>query len=175
MPFTLICHACGQELKLFDSSIKKRKGTIRCTRCGAQIHYNLDERKIQKSGFWAEKTPAFDPRAKEKILNQLHRTQPTDVALPPNEISGTDPASNHNPFQSEAGFAKFDLKTGKIITPSPAKQEPKSVRPVPAFSHSAQKMALIRQKSMKIRLSHGIKDLPWIRNIFQKLKNLFHK
>lgn len=28
MAFTLICHVCGHKLKLFDSSIKKRKGMI---------------------------------------------------------------------------------------------------------------------------------------------------
>ena len=28
MAFTLVCHVCGHKLKLFDSSIKKRKGMI---------------------------------------------------------------------------------------------------------------------------------------------------
>ena len=35
MAFTLICHACGQKLTLFDIDVKKRKGSVRCTRCGA--------------------------------------------------------------------------------------------------------------------------------------------
>jgi len=59
MAFTLICHVCGHKLKLFDSSIKKRKGMIRCPHCSARISYDLDSRKIQKSGFWAAEEPAL--------------------------------------------------------------------------------------------------------------------
>ena len=55
MAFTLICHVCGHKLKLFDSSIKKRKGMIRCPHCSARISYDLDSRKIEKSGFWQRK------------------------------------------------------------------------------------------------------------------------
>ena len=65
MAFTLICHVCGHKLKLFDSSIKKRKGMIRCPHCSARISYDLDSRKIQKSGFWATEEPAFDYRTRE--------------------------------------------------------------------------------------------------------------
>lgn len=54
MAFTLICHACGQKLTLFDIDVKKRKGSVRCTRCGARVSYDLDKRKIQQSGFWSE-------------------------------------------------------------------------------------------------------------------------
>lgn len=64
MAFTLICHVCGHKLKLFDSSIKKRKGMIRCPHCSARISYDLDSRKIEKSGFWAAEEPAFDYRTK---------------------------------------------------------------------------------------------------------------
>lgn len=45
MAFTLICHACGQKLTLFDIDVKKRKGSVRCTRCGARVSYDLDKRK----------------------------------------------------------------------------------------------------------------------------------
>lgn len=73
MAFTLICHVCGHKLKLFDSSIKKRKSMIRCPHCSARISYDLDSRKIQKSGFWAAEEPAFDYRTKNKMLSQLER------------------------------------------------------------------------------------------------------
>ena len=60
MSFTLICHACGQKLTLFDIDVKKRKGSVRCTRCGARVSYDLDKRKIQQSGFWSEEESTFD-------------------------------------------------------------------------------------------------------------------
>lgn len=75
MAFTLICHACGQKLTLFDLDVKKRKGTVRCTRCGARISYDLDKRNIQQSGFWAAEEPAFDSRAKNRLVNQLKREE----------------------------------------------------------------------------------------------------
>ena len=75
MPFTLTCHVCGQKLTLFDLDVKKRKGTIRCNHCGAKINYDLDQRKIQQSGFWAEREPAFDPRAKNRLMQQIEREE----------------------------------------------------------------------------------------------------
>ena len=41
MAFTLICHACGQKLTLFEIDVKKRKGSVRCTRCGARVTSEL--------------------------------------------------------------------------------------------------------------------------------------
>ena len=73
MPFTLTCHVCGQKLTLFDLDVKKRKGSIRCNHCGAKINYDLDQRKIQQSGFWAEREPAFDPRARNRLMKQIGR------------------------------------------------------------------------------------------------------
>lgn len=96
MPFTLTCHVCGQKLTLFDLDVKKRKGSIRCNHCGAKINYDLDQRKIQQSGFWAEREPAFDPRAKNRLMQQIEREEKRRGA-------------------AKAGFAKFDLKTGEIV------------------------------------------------------------
>lgn len=118
MPFTLTCHACGQKLTLFDLDVKKRKGTVRCNRCGARISYDLDKRKIQESGFWAQTEPAFDTRAKNRLMNQLKReearkngqTSPTPIETTRAQDFDT------NPFAAKAGFAKFDLKTGQIVT-----------------------------------------------------------
>ena len=80
MAFTLICHACGQKLTLFDLDVKKRKGTIRCTRCGARISYDLDKRNIQQSGFWASEESAFDPRSRNRLMNQLKREEARKAA-----------------------------------------------------------------------------------------------
>ncbi|MFQ9571069.1 MAG: hypothetical protein ACLRZN_02205 [Dialister invisus] len=55
MAFTLICHVCGHKLKLFDSSIKKRKGMIRCPHCSARISYDLDSRKYKSQDFGQRK------------------------------------------------------------------------------------------------------------------------
>lgn len=119
MPFTLICHACGQKLTLFDLDVKKRKGTVRCNHCGARISYDLDKRKIQESGFWAQTEPAFDARAKNRLMNQLKREEArknNQAAMPtPVETTRAQDFDN-NPFAAKAGFAKFDLRTGQIVT-----------------------------------------------------------
>ncbi|MGN0954198.1 hypothetical protein [Dialister sp.] len=135
MAFTLICHACGQKLTLFDLDVKKRKGTVRCTRCGARISYDLDKRNIQQSGFWATEEPAFDNRARNRMITQLKREEARKAKAEgkePQNIIQMDQGSSHlhdfdeNPFSAKAGFAKFDMKTGQIISddspkaPSPA-------------------------------------------------------
>ena len=74
MAFTLICHACGQKLTLFDLDVKKRKGTVRCTRCGARISYDLDKRNIQQSGFWAAEEPAFDRLVQRVMVAPVARS-----------------------------------------------------------------------------------------------------
>ncbi len=111
MAFTLVCHVCGHKLKLFDSSIKKRKGMIRCPHCSARISYDLDSRKIQKSGFWAAEEPAFDYRTKNKMLSQLERDKNRKNPSVPQEQE----PFGMNPFQSRASFAEFDLKTDKFM------------------------------------------------------------
>ncbi len=120
MPFTLTCHACGQKLTLFDLDVKKRKGTIRCNHCGAKISYDLDKRKIQQSGFWSEEQPAFDNRAKNRLMNQLKREEARKEEKAASPISSNEAERAHdfdtNPFAAKAGFAKFDLKTGQIVT-----------------------------------------------------------
>ena len=108
MPFTLTCHVCGQKLTLFDLDVKKRKGTIRCNHCGAKINYDLDQRKIQQSGFWAEREPAFDPRAKNRLMQQIEREEKRRGKAPQHTFA-------ERPFAAKAGFAKFDLKTGEIV------------------------------------------------------------
>lgn len=118
MPFTLTCHACGQKLTLFDLDVKKRKGTVRCNHCGARISYDLDKRKIQESGFWAQTEPAFDARAKNRLMNQLKREEArkSGQAMPTSVETTRAQDFDNNPFAAKAGFAKFDLKTGQIVT-----------------------------------------------------------
>lgn len=118
MPFTLTCHVCGQKLTLFDLDVKKRKGSIRCNHCGAKINYDLDQRKIQQSGFWAEREPAFDPRAKNRLMQQIEREEKRrGKAVEAKSASAKAPQHTfaESPFAAKAGFAKFDLKTGTIV------------------------------------------------------------
>lgn len=139
MAFTLVCHACGQKLTLFDIDVKKRKGTIRCTRCGAHISYDLDKRNIQQSGFWATEEPVFDARTKNRMMREIQREEKRKALMegrekPPVLQMETNAAHVHdfdnNPFSAKAGFAKFDLKTGEIISDTPAVKgpEPPKVR-----------------------------------------------
>ena len=173
MAFTLICHVCGHKLKLFDSSIKKRKGMIRCPHCSARISYDLDSRKIQKSGFWAAEEPAFDYRTKNKMLSQLERDKNRKNPSVPQE---QDPFGM-NPFQSRASFAEFDLKPGQI-----KKESAKSSLSVPMARHSfPQRMrtALYRKKavhstSRKLMHQKSFLSFSWPSMLFQKIKNFFH-
>ena len=115
MAFTLTCHACGQKLTLFDLDVKKRKGTVRCNHCGARIAYDLDRRKVQQSGFWATEEPAFDARAKSRLMNQLKREEAKKNGAAAEAPVAKSHDLGENPFASKAGFAKFDLKTGQIL------------------------------------------------------------
>lgn len=116
MPFTLTCHVCGQKLTLFDLDVKKRKGTIRCNHCGAKINYDLDQRKIQQSGFWAEREPAFDPRARNRLMKQIEREEMRREKPEPTVATSAGAHTfEDSPFAQKAGFAKFDLKTGEIV------------------------------------------------------------
>lgn len=108
MAVTLVCHYCGQKLTLFSVDEKKRKGYVRCTRCGARIAYNLDQRRIQRTGFWARTVVHFDKGTRKRIELSIRRNSHQEAAP-----KGT--ASPANPFQSAPGFAAFDRKTGKII------------------------------------------------------------
>lgn len=178
MAFILTCHVCGHKLKLFDSSIKKRKGTIRCPHCSARISYDLDSRKIQKSGFWAAEEPAFDHRTKNKILNQLERDKnrknPDKKIFP---VPQEQEPFGMNPFQSRAGFAEFDLETGQI-----KKESAKSSLSIPKTRHSVpqrMKSALYRKKavhstSRKLMHQKSFLSFSWTSVLFQKIKNFFH-
>lgn len=129
MPFTLTCHVCGQKLTLFDLDVKKRKGSIRCNHCGAKINYDLDQRKIQQSGFWAEREPAFDPRAKNRLMQQIEREEKRrGKAVEAESASAKAPQHTfaESPFAAKAGFAKFDLKTGMIVGDAAKAIEPKA-------------------------------------------------
>lgn len=173
MAFTLICHVCGHKLKLFDSSIKKRKGMIRCPHCSARISYDLDSRKIQKSGFWAAEEPVFDYRTKNKMLSQLERDKNRKNPSVPQEQE----PFGMNPFQSRASFAEFDLKTGQI-----KKESAKSSLSVPMARHSFPqriRTALYRKKavhstSRKLMHQKSFLSFSWTSILFQKIKNFFH-
>lgn len=179
MAFTLICHACGQKLTLFDLDVKKRKGTVRCTRCGARISYDLDKRNIQQSGFWAAEEPAFDSRAKNRLVNQLKREEarkekaegktasPAIVQMEQNPSHLRD--FDENPFSAKAGFAKFDLKTGQIIGDKPEK----TAAPLPRQEKDGITFKVVDRSHQKrtIRAAHSA--LPSMKNEVQTAEKTF--
>lgn len=69
MNFTVICPNCGSRLQLFDSQIKKKKGTLRCVRCGSRIPYDLTQPRPVRTGFWPETEVPFKPGAQKKFLS----------------------------------------------------------------------------------------------------------
>lgn len=105
---TLTCRVCGRPLSLFGSDEKKRRGIIRCTGCGARISYDLSSRGVQRSGFWEERTPAFDSRARQRLLRQAAGQQGASK-------KPTAPSQGANLFQARASFTAFDPRSGKII------------------------------------------------------------
>ncbi len=196
MAFTLICHACGQKLTLFDLDVKKRKGTVRCTRCGARISYDLDKRNIQQSGFWAAEEPAFDSRAKNRLVNQLKREEARKAKAEGKDTADVismeqNPSRVHdfdeNPFSAKAGFAKFDLKTGQIIgdkpekTAAPLPRQEKDGITFKVVDRSHQKrtirtahrnMQLVRQAGMARAPKAPVK-ISKIQSFWQKVKSFF--
>ena len=133
MNFTLICPNCGTRLTLFDSQIKAKKGTIRCTRCGNRVRYDLTKPGAGQAGFWPETAVPFKPGAQNRFLS-IAKAQKTDPdfkgfsAMPAPE---TPDAPRIPPAFSreQNSFQSFDLKTGQVIPSkkTPAKAPPPSV------------------------------------------------
>ena len=133
MNFTLICPNCGTRLTLFDSQIKAKKGTVRCTRCGNRVRYDLTKPGAGQAGFWPETAVPFKPGAQNRFLS-IAKAQKTDPdfkgfsAMPAPE---TPDAPRIPPAFSreQNSFQSFDLKTGQVIPSekTPAKAPPPSV------------------------------------------------
>lgn len=160
MPFTLTCHVCGQKLTLFDLDVKKRKGSIRCNHCGAKINYDLDQRKIQQSGFWAEWEPAFDPRARNRLMKQIEREEMRQGKAEPTPRASAPPHTfEDSPFARKAGFAKFDLKTGTIVGEAPKARESKEAgsgrKESPSPMDTSRRKCTIRAAESSAASPHG--------------------
>lgn len=186
MAFTLTCHVCSHKIKLFDSAVKKRKGTVRCVHCGARIAYDLDNRKIQQSGFWATKEVPFDGRAKKRMMNQIKA---------PNTKEMPAKTPLENPFQQKSGFAAFDMKTGmiqehasiKMNAPEVASQKQKDVvsfttiHPspkktllhTPAQTHSIPRQTIRFAKTMPKSPTQGNHTPQPPKTFWQKIKQFF--
>lgn len=145
MNFTVICPNCGSRLQLFDSQIKKKKGTLRCVRCGSRIPYDLTQPRPVRTGFWPETEVPFKPGAQKKFLSiakarqknpdfqlrPLAERPPEDRPAPaPSAASRVPPAFD----RSQNTFQKFDLKTGQIIGSAAPKAVP---HPQPASETAA--------------------------------------
>ena len=144
MNFTLICPNCGTRLTLFDSQIKAKKGTVRCTRCGNRVRYDLTKPGAGQAGFWPETAVPFKPGAQNRFLS-IAKAQKIDPdfkgfsAMPAPET--TDAPRIPPAFSREQNsFQSFDLKTGQVIPsektpakiPSPSVSETKTKTPPPA-------------------------------------------
>ena len=179
MAFTLICYVCRHKLKLFDSSIKKRKGTIRCPYCSARISYDLDSRKIQKSGFWATEEPAFDPQTKDKMLNQLEGDKNRKSPVSENFlVLQKQTPFGKNPFQASAGFTGFDLKSGQIWE-EPAKlslSASQTKHPVlQRMPPTMYRKEAVHSTSRKPMSKESFLSFSWTFALFHKIKNFFHQ
>lgn len=146
MDFTVLCPNCGAKLHLFDSQVKRRKGTLRCTRCGCRIPYDLSQPRPVRTGFWPETEVPFKPGAQKKFLSlaKAHQQHP-DFQLKPlaegrlaeTELSGLRSSASHVPpafDRSQSPFKAFDLKTGRVLdeaAPLSRAPVPKPVRPAP--------------------------------------------
>lgn len=146
MDFTVLCPNCGAKLHLFDSQVKRRKGTLRCTRCGCRIPYDLSQPRPVRTGFWPETEAPFKPGAQKKFLSlaKAHQQHP-DFQLKPlsegrlaeTELSGLRGSASRVPpafDRSQSSFKAFDLKTGRVLdeaAPLSRTPVPKPVRPAP--------------------------------------------
>lgn len=136
MNFTITCPNCGTKLPLFDSQIKKRKGAVRCTRCGSRIQYDLSRPNPVRAGFWPETETPFKPGAKNRFLSIAKAKQKNPdfefkMAAPPQESA----ASRVPPVfdRSRPAFQKFDMKTGRVVNgdapvPRPAPASPAALK-----------------------------------------------
>ena len=131
MDFTVICPNCGARLRLFDAQVKRRKGAVRCTRCGCRIPYDLSQPRPQRTGYWPETEVPFKPGAQKKFLSLAKaRQNHPDFQLRPlaegdaqrftrPAQEGPRPARVPPAFdRAQNGFKAFDLKTGRVLDDS---------------------------------------------------------
>ena len=118
MNYSLTCPNCGTKLSLFAGQIKARKGTVRCTRCGNHVKYDLDRPASGARAFWPQTEVPFKPGAQKRFLSiaNAKKQNPsfTGFSAPlPKETNAPriPPAFD----RSQNQFQKFDLKTGKIL------------------------------------------------------------
>lgn len=147
MDFTIICPGCGSKLKLFDSQVKQKKGTIRCTRCGQRIKYDLTKPDPVRTGFWAETETPFKVGAQKRFLSIAKARQKNPKQDFPAPVMAPMAAAPEAPRippsfdRSHSQFQAFDMKTGMIlgdtakaaaVSTVPPSPHPVHTRPSPA-------------------------------------------
>lgn len=136
MNFTIICPNCGTRLTLFDSQIKAQKGTVRCTRCGNRVRYDLTKPGAGQPGFWPETAVPFKPGAQNRFLSiaKARKENPdfqgfsATPAPEPTDAPRIPPAFS----RSQNAFQKFDMKAGTVLPKETVSTESVS----PTVSHS---------------------------------------
>ncbi len=123
MNFTLTCPNCGEKLRLFDMQIKRRRGTVRCTRCGSRVAYDLSCPRPERIGFWAVEETPFKPAAKEKLLSVIRARQKKAGLTAAGKSSPAKMKSlRQTTPRPDSPFQAFDLRTGQII-PGPKRRK----------------------------------------------------
>ena len=119
MNFTLICPHCGTRLTLFDSQVKAQKGTVRCTRCGNRVRYDLTKPGAGQPGFWPETAVPFKPGAQNRFLSiaKARKENPNFKGFSAMSAPEAADAPRIPPAFSrdQNTFQKFDLKTGQVL------------------------------------------------------------
>lgn len=116
MDFTITCPNCGTELILFDSQVKRRRGTVRCTRCRCRVAYDLSQPRPVRIGFWAETETPFKPGDRDRLLSVIRARQKKAGVLPDTPEAPVTPRPRTDPAR-QSPFASFDLRTGQILPP----------------------------------------------------------
>lgn len=145
MDFTIICPGCGSKLKLFDSQVKQKKGTIRCTRCGQRIKYDLTKPDPVRTGFWAETETPFKVGAQKRFLSIAKARQKNPKQDFPAPVMAPTAAAPEAPRippsfdRSHSQFQAFDMKMGMVLG-NAAKEASVSVAspaPQPVYTRSS--------------------------------------
>ncbi len=118
MNFSLTCPHCGTQLSLFERQIKARKGTVRCTRCGNRVKYDLDHPASGARAFWPQTEVPFKPGAQKRFLSIANAKKQNPAFTGISAPLPKEPAAPRIPpafDRTQNQFQKFDPKTGTIL------------------------------------------------------------
>ena len=182
MAFTLICHACGQKLTLFDIDVKKRKGSVRCTRCGARVSYEPshahdfgDNPFSAKPGF-----AHFDMRTGMAVTSE-DAASPSPAPTPKSRMVSAQKKEEKEGYAAfKSGLASGRRRTIKaperpvtVIKKEPVQTEKKFTPPPRIVTRTAHRnMSLVRQAQHARKPAEPMHLNP-VRSLWQKIRDFF--